>query len=103
MTTPSPGSLTPVRPTRPSTVVGETPTLQVPDRLSLALVLIESSVEAVEGRLKNPVKKQGVICRTLLKALLMECFAWLPPRSFPQSSVRLFKVTDVESVLGTPG
>ncbi|CAN0217263.1 unnamed protein product, partial [Ectocarpus sp. 8 AP-2014] len=32
-----------------------------------------------------------VICRTLLKALLMECFAWLPPGSFPGSSTRLFK------------
>lgn len=53
---------------------------------------MESAVEAVEGRLKSPVKKQGVICRTLLKALLMECFAWLPPGSFPDSSARLFKV-----------
>lgn len=65
---------------------------QVPDRLSLALSLMESAVEAVEGRLKSPTKKQGIICRTLLKALLMECFAWLPPLSFPGSSARLFKV-----------
>lgn len=60
--------------------------------MSLAIILMESAVEAVEGRLKSPVKKQGVICRTLLKALLMECFAWLPPGSFPGSLSRLFKV-----------
>lgn len=65
---------------------------QAPDRLALALNLMESAVDAVEGRLKSPTKKQGVICRTLLKALLMECFAWLPPNSFPGSSARLFKV-----------
>eukprot|EP00752_Nemacystus_decipiens_P013802 g12254.t1 len=62
-----------------------------PDRLALALNLMESAVDAVEGRLKSPLKKQGVICRTLLKALLMECFAWLPPNTFPSSSARLFK------------
>lgn len=67
-------------------------TKQEPGRMALAIVLMESAVEAVEGRLKSPVKKQGVICRTLLKALLMECFAWLPPGSFPGSSTRLFKV-----------
>lgn len=65
---------------------------QAPDRLALALNLMESAVDAVEGRLKSPTKKQGVICRTLLKALLMECFAWLPPNTFPSSSARLFKV-----------
>lgn len=65
---------------------------QAPDRLALALNLMESAVDAVEGRLKSPTKKQGVICRTLLKALLMECFAWLPPNTFPGSSARLFKV-----------
>lgn len=54
---------------------------------------MESTVEAVEGRLKSPSKKQGIICRTLLKALLMECFAWLPPGTFPSSSERLFKVS----------
>ncbi|CAN0397312.1 unnamed protein product, partial [Ectocarpus sp. 12 AP-2014] len=36
-----------------------------PDRLALALSLMESAVDAVEGRLKSPTKKQGVICRTL--------------------------------------
>ena len=66
---------------------------QAPTRLSVALGLMESAVEAVEGRLKSPTKKQGVICRTLLKALLMECFAWLPPSSFPSSSSRLFRVS----------
>lgn len=65
---------------------------QAPERLALALKLMESAVDAVEGRLKSPTKKQGVICRTLLKALLMECFAWLPPNTFPGSSARLFKV-----------
>lgn len=59
---------------------------------------MESAVDAVEGRLKSPVKKQGVICRTLLKALLMECFAWLPPGSFPGSSARLFKVWNSDNV-----
>ena len=56
---------------------------------------MESTVEAVEGRLKSPSKKQGIICRTLLKALLMECFAWLPPGTFPSSSARLFKASPV--------
>lgn len=72
---------------------------QAPNRLSLALSLMESAVEAVEGRLKSPTKKQGVICRTLLKALLMECFAWLPPASFPSSSSRLFKVRAVAETI----
>lgn len=66
---------------------------QVPERLSLAVSLMESTVEAVEGRLKSPSKKQGIICRTLLKALLMECFAWLPPGTFPSSSERLFEAS----------
>ena len=72
---------------------------QAPDRLALALNLMESAVDAVEGRLKSPTKKQGVICRTLLKALLMECFAWLPPNTFPGSSARLFKVLQLMHVL----
>lgn len=79
-------------PERLRSILWKTHDSQVPERLSLAVTLMECAVDAVEGRLKNPVKAQGVICRTLLKALLMECFAWLPPGSFPSSYRLLSKV-----------
>ncbi|CAM9541898.1 unnamed protein product, partial [Phaeothamnion confervicola] len=35
--------------------------------------------------------RQGIICRTLLKAMLMESFAWLPPGCFPGTCEKLFQ------------
>jgi hypothetical protein len=62
----------------------------VPNALAEVVGFMEGAMSAVEGRLKSPTKTQGIICRTLLKAMLMECFSWLPPGAFPSTCRRLF-------------
>ncbi len=62
----------------------------VPGALDQIIHLLDDTMDAVSGRLNRPGKPQGIVCRTVLKTTLMECFSWLPPGSFPSTCERLF-------------
>ncbi len=62
----------------------------VPGALSRIVDLLDGAISVIRGRLKSPGTPQGIVCRIILKATLMECFSWLPPGSFSSSCELLF-------------
>ncbi len=62
----------------------------VPGALSRIVAILDIAINLTCEELKAPSHPEGIVCRTMIKAVLMECFSFLPPGSFPSNCERLF-------------